>query len=146
LITIGKLIKGVILLSLALSIFSLKDKNLPDLFHRFLVWIHEDPEKVFFTEVADKIREITPAGMREVGWGSLIYSALVTSEGFGMMFRQSWAGWLSIGESVFFVPIEIRHLLHLFTWKVLVILILNVVVVFYLFLNRERLFKHHTHE
>jgi uncharacterized membrane protein (DUF2068 family) len=139
----GKLIKGVVLFLLAMSVFSLKDKNLPDLFHRFLVFIHEDPEKLFFTEVAEKIREITPEGMRQVAWGSLIYSALVTSEGFGMMFRQSWAGWLSIGESVFFVPIEVRHLLHIFTWKVLAILVINVIIVLYLFLNRERLFKHH---
>ena len=143
-ISVGKIIKGVILLLLALSVFSLSDKDLPELFNRFLLWIHEDPARLFFSKVADKIREITPEGMRRVGWGSLIYSALVTIEGAGMMFRQAWAGWLSIGESAFFIPIEVHHLLDRFTWKIAVILVLNIAIVLYLFLNRERLFKHHS--
>jgi len=141
-ISIGKLIKGVLLLLLALSVFSLSDKNLPDEFHRLLLWLHEDPERHFFTEVAGKIREITPAGLRQVGWGSLIYSTLVSVEGLGLLLRQSWAGWLSIGESAFFIPIEIRHMVNRFSYTVVVVLILNIIIVWYLFRNRERLFKH----
>ena len=99
--------------------------------------------KGIFTEVAGKIREITPAGLRQVGWGSLIYSTLVSVEGLGLLLRQSWAGWLSIGESAFFIPIEIRHMVNRFSYTVVVVLILNIIIVWYLFRNRERLFKHH---
>ncbi len=142
-IGVGKLLKGLILLLVALSVFSLSDKNLPDEFHRLLLWLHEDPEKLFFTDLADKIRAITPAGMRQVAWGSLLYSSLVSLEGLGLLFRQSWAGWLSIGESAFFIPIEVRHMVHRFSYTVVVVLVINIVIVWYLYLNRERLFKHH---
>jgi uncharacterized membrane protein (DUF2068 family) len=64
-------------------------------------------------------------------------------EGVGLMFRVPWAGWLSIGESAFFIPIEVFELLHRFTWVVFAIMIFNILIVWYLFQNRARLFKHH---
>jgi uncharacterized membrane protein (DUF2068 family) len=70
------------------------------------------------------------------------------------MFRVSWAGWMAIGESAFFIPIEIYELVHRaiperprpgHTVTVLIILGLNVLIVWYLFQNRHRLFRHHHH-
>ena len=48
-----KLIKGVLLLLLALSIFFAAEKDLPDLFNQFLGWVHLDPERRFFAAIAD---------------------------------------------------------------------------------------------
>jgi len=68
---------------------------------------------------------------------------LVTIEGVGLFFRQWWAGWLSIAESAFFVPIEVREMVRHFSWKVTTILLINVVIVVYLYRNRGRLFHRH---
>ena len=43
-----KLIKGAILLSLALGFYSLTDNNLPEDFQRVLKFVHLDPERKFF--------------------------------------------------------------------------------------------------
>ena len=40
------------------------------------------------------------------------YSLFSLVEGIGLIFRVSWAGWMAIGESVFFIPIEVYDLLH----------------------------------
>ena len=77
-------------------------------------------------------------------------------EGVGLIFRAPWAGWLAIGESVFFIPIEIfeldapprngqaRRIPHLrLRLDVSIILGLNILIVWYLFQNRARLFRHH---
>jgi uncharacterized membrane protein (DUF2068 family) len=72
-----------------------------------------------------------------------MYSLFALVEGVGLMFRVPWAGWLSIGESAFFIPIEVLELVHQANWVVFIILVLNVFMVWYLFQNRERLFKHH---
>jgi uncharacterized membrane protein (DUF2068 family) len=61
------------------------------------------------------------------------------------MFRVSWAGWLAIGESAFFIPIEVFELVHHPSWTVAGILGLNIFIVWYLFANRQRLFRHHHH-
>jgi len=141
-----KLAKGVLLLLLAAGVYSLTDDNLPQEFRQSLQFFHLDPEKAFFTELARKISEITPANLIWIARGTVLYSLFSLVEGTGLIFRVSWAGWLAIGESVFFIPIEIYELMHRYSLSVLVILAINVVIVWYLFQNRERLFHHHHRE
>jgi uncharacterized membrane protein (DUF2068 family) len=52
---------------------------------------------------------------------------------------------MAIGESAFFIPIELYELTRpgKFSWIVLVVLVINIVIVWYLFENRHRLFRHH---
>jgi uncharacterized membrane protein (DUF2068 family) len=138
-----KLGKGVLLMLVALGVYSLSDNNLPDEFKQILQFFHLDPEKKFFTELAHKISEITPTNIIWVARGTFLYSCFSLVEGIGLMFRVPWAGWLAIGESVFFIPIEVYELMHKFSTTVLVILALNVWIVWYLFTNRARLFRHH---
>ena len=142
-----KLGKGLLLLLLALGVYSLR-KNLPDQFHQSLEFFHLDPEKAFFTDLANQLSQITPANIVWFARGTVLYSLFSMVEGVGLIFRVTWAGWLAIGESAFFIPIEIFELLkslsHNFrhTASFLVILGLNVLIVWYLFRNRERLFHH----
>ena len=99
----------------------------------------------FFTELANKVSQITPANVVWVARGTVLYSLFSLVEGVGLIFRVSWAGWLAIGESAFFIPIEIYELLRRFHISLVVILGLNVMIVWYLFQNRRRLFRHHHH-
>ena len=140
-----KLVKGGLLLALALGVYSLADNNLPEEFRDLLQFLHLDPEKKFFADLEAKIGAISEVKMVWLSVGTMAYSLFSLVEGVGLMFRVGWAGWMAIGESAFFVPIEIYELMHYFTIKVLAILILNIFIVWYLFQNRHRLFRHHLH-
>ncbi len=140
-----KLGKGLLLLLLGLGVYRLSDNNLPDEFRQTLLFFHLDPEKRFFTELANKISQITPANIIWFARGTVLYSLFSLVEGTGLIFRVSWAGWLAIGESIFFIPIEVYELMHKFSLSVLVILGINVMIVWYLVQNRHRLFRHHRH-
>jgi uncharacterized membrane protein (DUF2068 family) len=148
-----KLAKGVLLLLLAARVYTLHDKSLPEEFRQTLDFFHLDPEKQFFTHLANQIALITPANLILLARGTGLYSLFSLVEGTGLLFRVSWAGWLAIGESAFFIPIEIYELVQRFslghhlrqTVSLLVILALNVLIVWYLFQNRQRLFRHHHH-
>jgi uncharacterized membrane protein (DUF2068 family) len=140
-----KLAKGLLLLLLGVGVYHLSDNNLPDEFRQTLEFFHLDPEKAFFTELANKIGQITPANVRTIARGTVLYSLFSLVEGTGLLFRVPWAGWLAIGESLFFIPIEIRELLKKPSLSILAILGLNVHIVWYLFQNRDRLFHHHRH-
>ena len=137
-----KLGKGLLLLLLAAGVYSLHDNNLPDEFRQSLQFFHLDPEKTFFTDLARKISEITPANVVWIARGTVLYSLFSLIEGTGLMFRISWAGWLAIGESAFFIPIEVYELMRRYSLSLVVILGLNILIVWYLFQNRERLFHH----
>jgi uncharacterized membrane protein (DUF2068 family) len=144
-----KLIKGIALLLLALKVFTLANKDLSDTFNQFLRWVHLDPERTFFARIGDWLDTITPANVRAVASGTLLCGLFLVIEAVGLSFRAKWAIWLAIGESAFFIPIEIFELIpkpnapHHFPLGLLVVLIINVAVVWYLYQNRERLFRQH---
>lgn len=144
-----KLTKGVALLLLALGVFTLANKDLSDVFDQFLRWVHLDPERTFFTRIADWLDTITPNNVREVASGTFLCGLFLLVEGIGLSFRVKWAIWLAIGESAFFIPIEILELIprpnapHHYSVGLLIVLIINIAVVWYLFKNRERLSRHH---
>ena len=138
-----KLIKGVLLLLLALGVYSLSDNNLPDEFRNLLLFFHLDPEKKFFSDLAISIGKITPTNVIWVAVLTVLYSSICLVEGVGLIFRIRWVGWLTLGESAFFIPIELYELEHKFSWTVVVILGLNVLIFWYLFQNRRRLFRQH---
>jgi uncharacterized membrane protein (DUF2068 family) len=154
-----KLIKGIALLLLALGVYSLAKKDLPDLFDQFLRWVHLDPERSFFQGIGDWLGTITPANVRVVASGTFLCGLFLLVLGLGLAFRAKWAIWLAIGESAFFIPIEIFELVRhhrldasglprpeLFPHPKIglaIVLALNVLIVWYLLKNRKRLFRHH---
>jgi len=156
LIIADKLFKGVLSLLLAFGVYKMAGVDLSDLFDRLVRWVHLDPEDRFLTDLVDLIDQITPANMRWVATGTLLYSLFSLVEGLGLIFRAKWAIWLAIGESAFFIPIEIyelvrRHVLNhpqpeLLSHpklSLLVVLGCNVLIVWYLYANRKRLLRHH---
>ncbi len=138
-----KLTKGLLLLLLAVGVYSLSDDNLPQEFRQTLLFFHLDPEKKFFTDLGHKVAQITPANIILVARGTGLYSLFSLVEGIGLIFRVPWAGWMAIGESMFFIPLEVHELMLGFSVSMLVILGLNVLIVWYLLQNRRRLFRHH---
>ena len=142
-IIVIKLVKGLTVLSLAIMAYALSDNDLPVEYQRLLHWLRVNPENKFFSEFAVKVGTISEAKVLWVAAGTLLYSLFSLVEGIGLIFRIPWAGWLAIGESAFFIPIEVYELLHSFSMTVSIILVVNVVIVWYLLRNRDRLFRHH---
>lgn len=140
-----KLLKGLIFVGLALVAYTLSDNDLPAAYRELLHHLKLNPERKFFADLAIQIGKLTEARVLWAAAGTLLYSLFSLVEGVGLVFRVSWAGWLAIGESAFFIPIEVLELIHRFSYGVLAILGLNVMIVWYLFQNRGRLFRHHHH-
>ncbi len=140
-----KLAKGLLLILLAVGVYTLSDNNLPEAFKSVLQFFHMDPERKFFADMSIKLGNVTEGIMLWLAWGTMIYSLFSLVEGIGLIFRVSWAGWLAIGESMFFIPIEVYELIHRLTLSVFIILVLNIAIAWYLFQNRHRLFHHHHH-
>jgi len=156
-IVVGKLVEGLLLLLAAVSIYLLAQQDLPGLFDQFIRWIHLDPEGRFFNAISDQLDTITPRNVHMVASWLFIYGLFKTIGGLGLAFRLPWAVWLAIGESAFFIPIEIFELIRphapeselhphvMFEHPKLgisMVLAINILIVWYLFKNRQRLFRH----
>jgi uncharacterized membrane protein (DUF2068 family) len=143
-IIIIKLVKGVTFLSSAIVAYRLSENDLPVAFHNVLHWLRLNPERRFYVYLATQVGRLTEANVLWVAAGTLAYSFLALTEGIGLMFRVSWASWLTILESGVFLPIELYELRHNDSLAVLIILLLNLIIFWYLLLNRKRLF-HRAH-
>lgn len=140
-----KLLKGALLLLAAGVFFSLVGVDLQQQFNRILVEANLEPEGKLFSDIGRWLQTITPHNVQVFATGTVLYSAFSLVEGAGLWWRASWAGWMAIGESSFFIPIELYELLEKYSSTLLVILVLNIWIVWYLYTNRQRLFRHHHH-
>ena len=138
-----KMLKGLAFVAVAATAYALSDNNLPSEYQHLLHWLRLNPEKKFFSDLALKVGKITEVNALWVAAGTLVYSLFSLVEGIGLMLRISWIGWLAIGESTFFIPIEVYELVEAPSLTVTIILAINIVIVIYLYRNRERLFRHH---
>lgn len=143
----AKLIKGSLSLILAIVAYTLSDNDLPAEYRQLLHHLHFNPEHKFWADLATRVGELTEAKVLWVAAGTLVYSLFSLVEGIGMIFRVSWACWLAIGESAFFIPLEVTELMKGTRHPLIVttVLAINIVIVWYLAANRQRLFRHHHH-
>jgi uncharacterized membrane protein (DUF2068 family) len=154
LIILFKLAKGLLAVFLAAALYSQPATKLPtdyeelmgrsgvkEVFH----YLRINPENRFFEHLAKQIANATDADVRATVAGALLWSLFPLTEGIGMIFRVKWAGWLAIGESAFFVPVEIYKLLEDFSWFMVIVTVSNIFIVWYLYANRHRLFHQHRH-
>jgi uncharacterized membrane protein (DUF2068 family) len=147
-----KLLKFALFVTLAITLYTLSDNDLPAEYKKLLHHLPFNPERRFWTDLAQRVAQLTETNLLWAAAGTLVYSLFSLTEGIGLIFRVSWAGWMAIGESAFFIPIEFYELLHFKPHEpgrsghpvtLLIILGLNILIVWYLLQNRHRLFKHH---
>ena len=137
-----KLIRGVLLLMLAMKVYALVGQDLRPHFDDAVKRLKVDPETEFFDRLGDRIDAITPVNVGWAATGTLLYGLLSLSEGVGLALRARWAGLLVVAESGFFVPLETYGLITNPSPTIVAVLILNVAILAYLHRNRERLFRH----
>src|SRR5439155_3230703 len=139
-----KLFKGLVFVTLAIIAYTLSDNDLPAEYRNLLHHLRLNPERKFWADLARQVGYLTEAKVLWAAAGTLIYSLFSLVEAVGLMLRVSWAGWLAIGESAFFIPIEIYELVHRreghpgHPLVIVVILAFNILIVWYLLQNRRR--------
>jgi uncharacterized membrane protein (DUF2068 family) len=151
-IIVIKLLKGLLFVTLAITIYALSDNDLPSELRHVLHVLRFNPERKFWSDLALQLGEISEKKRVLAAAGTLFYSLFSLVEAVGLMLRIKWIGWLTILESIFFIPIEVFELLHgpppdsnrnAHPILVVIILAINIMIVWYLLKNRQRLFRHH---
>ena len=147
-----KLLKALLFIGLAVIAYTLSDNDLPADYQNLLYHLKLNPERKFWADLARQIGQLSEGKILWAAAGTLVYGLFSLVEGVGLIFRIKWVGYMAIGESAFFIPIEIYELLHMgprnsyrsgYPYTLTIILALNILIVWYLLRNRERLFRHH---
>jgi uncharacterized membrane protein (DUF2068 family) len=140
LIALFKIVKGVLLLVLGVSLLSLDVWggwiNAP------LKWIANEillQHSKAVSYLLRNLQTILSGGARHAtAFLSLFYAALFFTEGIGVYLQQRWAALLIIFECAAFIPIELHHLWHRPGLVGALILVANCLIVWFLYLVLKR--------
>ena len=127
-----KLFKAVILLLAGLAALKLVHGDIAETLTQWASYIHVDPDgkraHVFF----EKAFNANPKQLKEIAAGTFLYSALILTEGVGLLMRRRWAEYFTIVMTALLIPLEIYEIVEKFTPLRVFFLLLNLGIVWYL--------------
>ena len=138
LIGVMKLLKAAGLLALGIGLLSLLHRDAEETVKHWMEFLRVDTHARLVEEVLAKIAGVSHRTMRRLGVGTLLYSAVFSTEGIGLIRGKGWAEYMTTGVTISFLPIEAYEFVtHPNLVKALVTLV-NIAVVSYLVLEIRR--------
>jgi uncharacterized membrane protein (DUF2068 family) len=142
-IAVFKILQGLLLLSIGLSLLFLHSRtgwldDLSDWVDGELMVAHSRAMLYFLGQ----LQAVVALGdlFQVTGMVALFYAVVLCTEGVGVYFQQRWAELLMVIATATLIPFEIRHAIFHPGAVVITILVLNCIIVWYLYrvLRRDR--------
>jgi uncharacterized membrane protein (DUF2068 family) len=140
LIAVFKILKGVFLLALGLSLIFLNSRtrwmdSISGWATDELLVVHSKSLHYLLNGVQ---RALNGGHLRATALLSLFYSGVLFTEGIGVYFQKRWAEFLMIIATSALIPLEIHHLFVKRTVAAVLILLVNCFIVWFLYLVLRR--------
>ena len=142
LIAIFKMLKGLLLLSLGISLIFLNSRtrwmdSIAGWATDELLVVHSKTLHYLLNQLQ---KALTGGHLRATGVLSLFYSAVLFTESIGVYLQKRWAELLMVVATAALIPLEIHHLFVKASLAALVILVVNCFIVWFLYrvLRRDR--------
>ena len=125
-------VKGAVVLAAGLGLLSLLHRNVAELAEQLLRFSHLNPASKYPRIFLDAAAQTTDARLWWLAAGAGAYAAMRFAEAYGLWHGRAWAEWLALAGSGLYVPVELYHLSHGFSWLMIVVLATNLAVVGYM--------------
>ena len=132
LIALFKLTKGILLLIVGLGALHLLHRDVAHTVAHWVDILRVDPGNRYVHRLLARVLSVTPRQLEAASAGTFIYSALLLTEGIGLMLRKRWAEYFTIISTAGLIPLEIYEIVHHVTAAKIVVLLINVAIVAYL--------------
>ncbi len=139
-IAVFKLVKGVILLLVALGAMRLFHHDTRESLAHWMEAFRFEPGKKYTGWLIGQLGQISDRRVEELGIATFLYAGVFLTEGVGLLLRKRWAEYLTVIATGSFLPIEVYELAHRFSAPRVLTLVVNLAVVIYLIVRlwRER--------
>lgn len=131
-IAVFKLFKGILLLAVAFGALRFLHRDLGESVLHWVNILRVDPDNRFIHRLLARVTTIQPRQLREISAGTFIYSALLLTEGTGLMLRKHWAEYFTIITTGGLIPLEVYELNRHFSAAKVFVLVVNAAIVWYL--------------
>ncbi len=132
LIAAFKLFKGLVLFAVGVGAVRLLHKDVAFEIERWADLFRVDHNNVYIHRLLEKLSILNARKLKEFSVGTFFYSALLLTEGTGLMLGKHWAEYFTIIATSSFLPLEIYELMKRVSAPKIIVLLLNVAVVVYL--------------
>jgi uncharacterized membrane protein (DUF2068 family) len=130
-IAITKLVKGVLVIAIGLGAFRLINRDLAESARNLTTHLRIDPENHYARRFIEKVAKIDARHLRDYGVVSFFFAAELFTEGIGLWRNKSWAKYMVLVGTGFFIPFEAYACFRNFTWEHLLLFVVNVAIVLY---------------
>jgi len=138
LIAVFKLAKGLILVAVGLGAIKLLHKDVSELAANWVAAMRVDPDNRLIHGLIAKLGLMNDRKLEELSIGSFFYSALLLTEGIGLWLKRRWAEYFTIITTCSLIPLELYEIVNRVTITRVVLLLLNVAIVWYLFVQLRK--------
>ena len=135
LIAAFKLLKGLILLTIALGALSLLHENVAARVTHWIEVLRVDPRNHFIHALIRKLWKVDDASLVKISAGTFFYAGLLLTEGIGLALHKRWAEYFTIFTTASLIPLEVYELVQEFSAMKIVVIIVNLGIVVYLALG-----------
>lgn len=127
-----KLLKGVLLLFVAVGAVALLHRDVGDVVLEVVDALRVDPDSRYIHAALEHVLNVTPKQLKEISAGTFIYSGLLLTEGIGLLMRRHWAEWFTVITTGGLIPLEVWELHRRVTTVRIAVLVVNVAILVYL--------------
>jgi uncharacterized membrane protein (DUF2068 family) len=138
LIAAFKLLKGFVLLAVAIGALQLLHRNVAGVVDQWVNAFRVDPHNHYILWLLTKLSKVDDRKLRELSVGTFIYAAIFLTEGTGLALHKRWAEYFTIITTSSFLPLEVYEIIHHATIAKVVALAINIAVVVYLMRELRR--------
>jgi uncharacterized membrane protein (DUF2068 family) len=132
LIAAFKLFKGVLLFAAGVGALKLLHKDVAFEVERWVDIFRVDPHNRLIHHFLEKVSNVNPKKLKELSVGTFFYSAMLLTEGTGLLLGKRWAEYFTITATSSFIPLEIYELHRRVDLPRVALLLINIAVVIYL--------------
>jgi uncharacterized membrane protein (DUF2068 family) len=139
LVALFKLVKATLLIVTGIGILKLVHVNPAVQLDHWITKLGMDPGSHFINHAIQRVTNIPPNRIKELGIGTFIYAGLFMTEGIGLWLLKLWAEWFTVIATGSLIPIEGYEIYrHPTAIKILVLLINLAIVVYLVYRIRHR--------
>jgi uncharacterized membrane protein (DUF2068 family) len=142
LLAVFKLIKSMLLVAAGIGALRLLHRDVAEVVERWIDVLPVDPDNRFIHSVLVKVLTVNDRSLKEISAGTFAYAAIFLTEGIGLLLRKRWAQYFTILVTTSFLPVEVYELARHVTVAKFGVILVNIAIVVYLFVNVRRDHEH----
>jgi uncharacterized membrane protein (DUF2068 family) len=134
--------KGLLVCLVGAGLFSLIHKSAQQEAAEIVKIFHLNPARHYPEIFINTLANLSDVRLWFLSLSAIIYSLIRFAEAYGLWNDRLWAIWFAVASGALFLPMELYELIEKFTIVRIIILLINTLLVFYLFrLGRHRISK-----